>query len=167
MDRLIGRDSHTKWCCEQSCCASRKARRLGLILIFMRKGKTASQAYSMLDEKSRYALGDPRCRTRVSAVAAVRRGVWRSREKTRNAVSDRDGGWRAAVEPSSAHPQCPPESGPGLFCDSAAVTLQRSLAHLLARIFLQPGQHIVSRIWLGHVYSSGRDSIRTFLSSGL
>src|SRR5207253_10002123 len=116
----------------------------------MRKARTARQAYCMFDETSWYAFGHPQRRTLVSAVAAVRRGVWRSLEKTQNAVSDRDGGRRAAVEPSSAHPQRPTESGPGLFCDSAAIALQRGLAHLLARIFLQPGQHIITRFWLGY-----------------
>src|SRR5207237_739684 len=84
----------------------------------------------MFDETSWYAFGHPQRRTLVSAVAVVRRDVWRSLEKTQNAVSDRDGGRWAAVEPSSAHPQCPTESGPGLFCYSASVTLQRPLSLL-------------------------------------
>ena len=69
----------------------------------------------MFDEKSCYAFGDPQYRTRFSAVAAVRRSVWCSLEKTQNAVPDRDGGRWTAVEPSSAHPLCPTESGPGFF----------------------------------------------------
>ena len=83
-----------------------------------------------------------------------------------DAVSDCAGDRRPAAQLYSGRSANYSESGHRLLRDSAAASLQRSVAHLVARIFLQSGQHLVSRLRPGDIYGAGRQLCRHWFLPG-